>query len=71
MRTVNLKGYLTINETRGILGRNGKPISRQRIHKLIQKKKILADRPASRVTLIKKKSVEDYLKDREKDLGSR
>lgn len=66
MRTVNLKGYLTINEVRAMLGRNGKLLTRQRVHKLIQKKQILADRPAPRVTLIVKKSVEEYLKQRGK-----
>ena len=64
MKTLNLKGYLTVREVRYILGRNGKLITRQRVHQLIEKGQIKAERPAPRLVLIKKKSVEEYLKAR-------
>ena len=61
MKTLNLKGYLTVREVRYILGRNGKPITRQRVHALIEKEQIKAERPAPRFVLIDKNSVEEYL----------
>lgn len=62
MKTLDLKGYVTVREARFILGRPGRPITRQRVHALIENGQIEAERPAPRIVLIRKKSVEEYLK---------